>query len=102
MSCDVYQKLHFLVCAVLVSYAPFVCEHGRLGRAYHGYAVNKNAMEIALQEAPDVPLSAGEGLPLDFAGTRPKQKCARFDLEISGSFSGGQPIGVRCVGRNFG
>ena len=92
--CDVYQKQRFLVCAVLVSYAPFVCEHGRLRRAYHGRAVDKdkNGIEIPLQEAPDAPFGAAEDLSFDFAVTRPEQKRAYLDLEILCGLSCCQPI----------
>lgn len=96
--CGVYQKQHFLVCAVLVSYAPFVCEHGRLRRAYHGCAVDKNGVEIALQEAPDAPFGAGENLSFDFAVARPEHNRAGFDLEILRSFGCCQPIVRRGIG----
>jgi hypothetical protein len=58
--------------------------------------VDKNVVEIALQEAPDVPLAAGEGICLDFARTCPEQKRARFDSEMSAASAAVSQ--VECVG----
>lgn len=44
-------------------------------------------------------LCPGEGICLDFSGTRPEKNCTRFDLEVSRSSSGGEPSGRSCFGR---
>lgn len=63
--------------------------------------MDKEGIEIAMQEAPDAALGAGEGICLDFPGSSPEKNCARFDFEISRSFSGRKPCRASCFRRNF-
>jgi hypothetical protein len=80
LSC-VYRKQQIPSCAVLVSYAPFVSEHGRLRGAYHSFVVEEDCVQVFGPKAPDAALGAAERIGFHSALAGPEQERARLDAE---------------------
>jgi hypothetical protein len=109
--CDVYRKQQIPACAVLVSYAPFVYEHGRLRRAYHRFLRGHHCCQVCVQKTPDSALRSAECVGFYPALSRPQQNCANLYVEVLCRLCCGQPcwefrveatLGDRFRGRIFG